>query len=68
MPYYKIGRTRTSVENRRLELQPGCPWPLDIVAIYPGKDLERRLHRKLATHRMRGEWFHLPDGLSGGIL
>ncbi len=38
-------------------LEPGCMWPCQHAA-----DIERRVHARLAPHRMQGEWFNItPD-------
>jgi hypothetical protein len=30
---------------------------LEILAVLPGADRERQLHKRFAVHRVRGEWF-----------
>lgn len=59
----KVGTT-TSWPARRGQLQTGMlGYPIRVEAILPGgRDLEQRLHRALAAHRVRGdrEWFTLP--------
>lgn len=55
----KIGHTRHPM-SRLQGLQPWCPWPLILVAVFecaePEKE-ERRIHRRLAHIRLRNEWF-----------
>lgn len=62
---YKIGYTTLRLEERLDALQTGCPFPLLILAFFPGTQVdERELHRQLAPYRMQGEWFNLPGYVS----
>lgn len=46
------------VEKRRSDLQTANPEELRIIGVKAGvRDMEKALHRKLAPHRIRGEWF-----------
>jgi hypothetical protein len=53
----KIGKA-TSTKDRLSSLGVGNPNPLEIVVSVPAPaGLEKALHRLLAEHRIRGEWF-----------
>lgn len=54
----KIGYAK-DVAQRMAVIQLHCPFPLYILRIIEngGVDVERWLHRKLARHRLHGEWF-----------
>lgn len=53
----KIGHAKYP-EGRLGDLQVGCPWPLEIVALLPGgRVVEQILHLKFRRQRMLGEWF-----------
>ena len=73
--YYKIGFTSADdVQNRRSQLQTGCPQPLDVVLTAHGDDLlEQQLHRELLQCKTDGgqEWFELTqdqiDKIRGSI-
>lgn len=55
----KIG-TSLNVQKRLAALQSGCPYPIKLLAAYPGGPKEeRRLHRQFLHLRTRGEW-HQP--------
>ena len=44
------------------EIQWGCPLPLTLEAVMPGKhEDEARLHRWFAEERITGEWFRLSE-------
>lgn len=54
----KIGITSCSPDYRISALQGACPWPVLLMGTVPGdRQREIFLHRLLADHRMRGEWF-----------
>lgn len=45
--------------SRMAQMQTGMPETLRLLAFIPGtRDDERKLHDRLARHRIRGEWFH----------
>lgn len=53
----KIGIAR-NIEQRLAGLQTSCPHTLVVRDIFKGgRKEERKLHRLLKTHRVRGEWF-----------
>lgn len=53
----KVG-VASNLQKRILAIRVGCPLRLQLLAHMPGdEDIERALHRKLATHRVQGEWF-----------
>lgn len=53
----KIGYSK-NVQRRLKDLQTISPYPLSILATYPGcPSDERRFHRLFAEHRLEGEWF-----------
>ena len=63
----KIGKTRGNPQGRLRELQTGCPYQLELIAVlspneHPG---EKVLHARCAQWRIRagGEWFWGTDGL-----
>jgi len=67
---YKIGLVNDndsrSVEERLLEHQTANPRELRVVHAEPTPIVERvetLLHGEFASHRVGGEWFHLPDAL-----
>lgn len=46
--------------ERVTKLQPGSPYPLEIVWVHACEDplaLERELHTRFADYRVHGEWF-----------
>lgn len=56
-------------EERRLQLQMGCPYPLRILATMRGdQSAEKNLHERFAPFRVRGEWFKLEEPLLRFIL
>jgi hypothetical protein len=58
----KIGYAAEDAEQRRRLFQTGSPDPLVILGTIEGSVREeKRLHRKLARHRRRGEWFDAND-------
>lgn len=62
----KIGITTTSIRQRLMMLQIGCPFELHchdyIDTLSDAARIETVLHRVLAGRRIRGEWFNLrPD-------
>lgn len=57
----KIG-SAVDVQKRLEQLQSGAAAPLFLLAAIPGGMTEEKaLHRKLAKHRLRGEWFQPTD-------
>ncbi len=65
----KIGRA-VDVASRVRTLQTGCPYPLVLESVLPMSPahagvLEPAIHRHLAPHRLRGEWFHFCDEVQG---
>jgi Meiotically up-regulated gene 113 len=59
----KIGYA-TDVEQRRREVQVGCPYPLRLLCAFAhvqAARIEQRLHTLFASSRIQGEWFLLPD-------
>lgn len=53
----KIGKT-TDVRGRIKGLQTGSPQGLQLLAVVPGyTEVEDRMHRRFAAHRVSGEWF-----------
>lgn len=57
--YVKIGFTADyRAEKRLIQLQPGCPFELQVLAFADGsKKDEGEFHRLLADEHVRGEWF-----------
>ena len=56
--YCKIGRS-FDVERRAREVSASCPFPVEVVAVFPGRGgQEGVLHKQFAEQRMHGEWFH----------
>jgi hypothetical protein len=58
---FKIGRSGDP-ENRRKQLQTGCPHSIRLLLVIPDMGhREREVHRRMARHKTRsysGEWFH----------
>jgi hypothetical protein len=53
----KIGKAN-NVRNRIAGLQTAHPWPLHLLLVLPGSEVEERaLHTEFKAARMRGEWF-----------
>lgn len=51
----------TKPQERLAQLQTASPFPLQMLACWPGSiERERRLHRYLAEFRQVGEWFEVP--------
>lgn len=60
--FTKIGFTAQTAEKRFRDLEGANPFPLVLWATIPGMmSLERRLHKKFARWRHRGEWFKLDN-------
>lgn len=60
--FIKIGYTRGNPMARMASLQTGTPSKLNLMAVHPGSmEMERKIHEKLAPHRVRGEWFDDSD-------
>lgn len=64
--FYKIGRTRGTQQNiqRRLNmLRTGCPFQLDVAAIFSleNHNMERIVHHTMDEWRVHGEWFDIPE-------
>lgn len=57
----KIGHT-VNLEQRIAGLATASPWELYLVRAWPDHR-EKILHAMLASYRMRGEWFELPDSV-----
>jgi len=56
----KIGYT-TDLKARLRSLQTAAPFPLQMLANWPGTEArERRVHRYLSQFRKVGEWFEVP--------
>jgi hypothetical protein len=63
--YFKIGHTKSGLDERVGRIKRMCPIPLHIVAIkYGSADDEKRLHWKHEEHRLHGEWFKECDGIN----
>lgn len=59
--YVKIGFA-TDLEARRKHLQTASPFDLQIEASFRGsKDDEQALHKRLAAHQVRREWYRYDD-------
>lgn len=51
----------TKPKERLAQLQTGSPFPLQMLACWPGsRARENRLHRYMAQFRQVGEWFEVP--------
>jgi hypothetical protein len=60
---YKVGYTDGDPEDRRAQLQTGCPYTLQLIASYWKEDarsVETVAHKILASYNVNGEWFELP--------
>jgi hypothetical protein len=60
----KVGNSGACIGNRFVTLQTSTPETLRVVAViaHPTpRDLESSLHRKLARHKIRGEWFSMTE-------
>jgi hypothetical protein len=67
--FFKIGFTKRCVADRVDEIDSYSPLELLIAGVRtaaPGD--ERRIHAKLRTYRVRGEWFELPEPLVWQLL
>jgi hypothetical protein len=63
----KIGRAR-DVARRVRTLQTASAAPLVLLGVIPGDGkVERRLHRRFAANRIRGEWFRATPELLAHI-
>lgn len=51
----KIGKSQ-NVQQRFSAIAASVPDPLELLHSHP-EDIERKLHKKLAKHRLNGEWF-----------
>lgn len=64
----KIGHT-TDLQERLKGIQTGCPYPLIVLATYPGgtRAIEIRIHETFRSYRRSGEWFEFP-ALMGALV
>jgi hypothetical protein len=63
-PFVKIGWSGHSATRRIREMQPGCPYKIEVLGMCRVRltmDDERALHDRFRAHHFRGEWFHLSD-------
>lgn len=64
LTYYKIGFTRAKDPTRRLkQLQTGSVNDLKVLKVFRtkyGTKLEKTLHRRYQSYKVRDEWFDLP--------
>jgi Meiotically up-regulated gene 113 len=63
-PFIKIGYTESHPRHRLKDLQGASPYALElIIAVYTRKPwvLEKKLQKRFAEYRHRGEWFALPE-------
>lgn len=61
-PIYKVGYAY-NVNKRLIDLQVGCPYPLEIIKVIRSFDAPRteaELHQALDEYRVVGEWFKAP--------
>lgn len=65
-PFLKIGFTDNSISDRIKSIQTGCPFSLDLIHVEQG-DLasEKEIHKRLARHKVNGEWFELCEKTLG---
>lgn len=71
--HYKIGVTLdTSVNGRISHLQIGNPYTIELVAktgtIPNAYEVEKALHQKYKSNRVRGEWFTLSESELADVL
>jgi hypothetical protein len=65
--YVKIGKA-TSVEDRFVTLQIGCPYELTLLGAIPGGlREERNYHAIFCESRYRGEWFRITPEVVEGL-
>ena len=68
--WYKIGISYAPL-GRMQELQIANPQELELVASFQRDDApadELWLHQALRPFHLRGEWFHLPDGIAASLI
>jgi len=68
--FYKIGISKINYNARLSTMQSGCPYELKFINAIHSPDyrnIERVLHFKFQSKRIRGEWFDLDD-IEFGIL
>lgn len=59
--YIKIGYAK-EVEVRRHNLQTALPFDLHVEAAFPANEVDEKVvHRRLAPHRIKREWFRFND-------
>jgi hypothetical protein len=64
----KVGHT-FSPESRLRQLRTASPFPLRVLACWPGSvSAERRVHALLSQYRKVGEWFEVPPFVGRRIL
>jgi hypothetical protein len=65
--FVKVGTTQ-DLRARLQALQAANPYPITLLATLDGDDRrERELHRRLAPHRHRNEWFRLEGDVTAFI-
>lgn len=70
-PLYKIGFTKGNSKKRIKELSTGNPFELELVCTFDTKfnmKVERILHRRYKSKKVRGEWFNLDTGEVGNFI
>jgi hypothetical protein len=64
----KVGHT-FSLKRRLQQLQTSSPFPLQLLACWPGSaETELRIHALLSDYRKVGEWFEVPPFIGRRIL
>lgn len=63
----KIGRTE-HLRSRVQVTMCHCPSRIEVLAVFPGKEVERDMHRRYAHLNVIGEWFHLTKALRDQLL
>lgn len=68
--YFKIGKAN-DVSNRLKTLQTSTPTPLRLIATKQDNEafsLESKIHSKLSSYRVRGEWFLTTKEVIEGLI
>jgi hypothetical protein len=63
--HYKIG-IAVDAHKRLKGIQTSCPFPVEIVKTWKSGNalaVEQAIHRRFGGHRLKGEWFKLPDSV-----
>ena len=62
----KIGWSKANLRKRLQEVQLGCPYQIELLAVIPGADeeVEDKYHRRFKSEKCIGEWFLFTEAIA----